>query len=80
MDDRQQWLDRIVRDALAPIALAAALAMALLAITQPLLVPPELRLASTAISVAAAVLLAALWLALRRFAAAAALGAPDRGR
>jgi len=68
VDDRQQWLDRIVRDALAPTALAAALTTALVAITQPLLVPPELRFASTATSLVATSLLAALWLTLRRFA------------
>jgi PAS domain S-box-containing protein len=67
VDDRQQWLDRIVRDALPPTALAAALTTALLAITQPLLAPPELRFASTATSLVAAGLLAALWLTLRRF-------------
>jgi PAS domain S-box-containing protein len=67
VDDRQQWLDGIVRDALAPTALAAALVTAMLAITQPLLVPPEMRLASTTAAVIGAALLAAMWILLSRF-------------
>ena len=68
MDDlRGQWLDGVVRDSLAPTALAAALVTALLAITQPLLVPPEARLVIVASSVATSLALGTLWLLLRRY-------------
>ena len=67
MEDRGPWLDRIVRDTLAPTALAAALVTALSAITQPLLAPPELRISSTASSVIAAAVLALFSLVLSRF-------------
>ena len=73
---RAQWLNGIVRDSLAPAAFAAALVMALLAITQPLLVVPESRLVIMLSCTATALALAAIWLALRRFQPPVALAHP----
>jgi PAS domain S-box-containing protein len=75
-DQRAQWLNGMVRDSLAPTALSAALVMALLAITQPLLVPPESQLAITLSSAATALALAAVWLVVRRFQPPAGLAHP----
>jgi PAS domain S-box-containing protein len=75
-DQRVQWLDGVVRDSLAPTALAAALVTVLLAITQPLLVPPEARLAIVASSLATALALGSLWLVLQRFEPPAYLAHP----
>ena len=66
----------MVRDSLAPTALAATLMTVLLAITQPLLVPPESRLAITLSSSATALALAAIWLVVRRFQPPARLAHP----
>jgi PAS domain S-box-containing protein len=65
--ERAQWLNRRVRDALAPTALSATLVTALLAITQPLLVPPESRVVIMSSSAATALALAAIWVAVQRF-------------
>ena len=77
---RRQWLNGMVRDSLAPTALAAALVMALLAITQPLLVAPESRLVIMLSSAATALALAAIWLVVRRFQPPTCAGASDRRR
>ena len=73
---RRQWLNGMVRDSLAPTALAAALVTALLAITQLLLVPPESRAVVTSSSAGTALAFAAIWLVVRRFPAPTGLAHP----
>lgn len=70
------WLNELVREALAPAALAVSALMSVLAVVTPLVVPPEVGHSIASAAAAVAVASGLTWLALRRWPPPARLAHP----